>query len=113
MSTHIGAGYGSKFHLMRYLGRYRNLLNSQIEKETGGHVIEWLDFMPDAKNGYATTCASTTYDSNFSLSGVTVDGLGRLREAAEEVTNSRQTIISHSLAYDYDRRFLACHILAK
>jgi hypothetical protein len=46
MSDHIGAGYGSEFHLMRYLGRYRNLLNALIEKEIGGRVIEWLDFSP-------------------------------------------------------------------
>ena len=44
MSRHIGSGYGSEFHLMRYLARYRNELNSKIEKEIGGKVIEWLDF---------------------------------------------------------------------
>ena len=46
MSTHIGAGYGSEFHLMRYLARYRNRLNRRIEEKTGGRVIEWLDFLP-------------------------------------------------------------------
>jgi hypothetical protein len=44
MSVNIGSGYGSEFHLMRYMARYRNYLDSMVEKETGGKVIEWLDF---------------------------------------------------------------------
>ncbi|MFH1314386.1 MAG: hypothetical protein ABIJ00_14310 [Candidatus Eisenbacteria bacterium] len=49
MSTHIGAGYGSEFHLMRWMGRYRNELNTMIEQETGGQVIEWKDFKHSGK----------------------------------------------------------------
>ena len=40
----MGIGYGSEFHLLRYLGYHRNELNRAVEKETGGRVIEWLDF---------------------------------------------------------------------
>lgn len=54
MSSHIGAGYGSEFHLMRYLARYRNRLNRQIEEKTGDRVMEWLDFVPGRKEEYST-----------------------------------------------------------
>jgi len=40
----MGHGYGSEFHLLRYLGYHRAELNRQVEKETGGRVLEWLDF---------------------------------------------------------------------
>ena len=52
MSAYIGAGYGSEFHLMRYLGRYRNMLNGLIEMEIGGRVVEWLDFFPGTDADY-------------------------------------------------------------
>jgi len=54
MSRHIGAGYGSEFHLMRYLARYRNRLNRRIEEKAGGRVIEWLDFVPGSIEEYST-----------------------------------------------------------
>lgn len=37
-------GYGSEFHLLRYLGYHRKELNRQVEEVMGGRVIEWLDF---------------------------------------------------------------------
>ncbi len=40
----MGNGYGSEFHLLRYLGYHRNELSRALEKATGGRVIEWLDF---------------------------------------------------------------------
>ena len=40
----MGNGYGSEFHLLRYLGYHRHDLNRAVEKETGGRVSEWLDF---------------------------------------------------------------------
>ena len=40
----MGCGYGSEFHLLRYLGYHRHKLNSALEVETGGRVLEWLDF---------------------------------------------------------------------
>jgi hypothetical protein len=52
MSRHIGAGYGSEFHLMRYMARYRNHLDRCIESEIGGTVLEWLDFRPLARDKY-------------------------------------------------------------
>src|SRR6266849_5874705 len=40
----MGNGYGSEFHLLRYLGYHRHALNRAVEKETGGRVSDWLDF---------------------------------------------------------------------
>src|SRR5208283_661004 len=40
----MGDGYGSEFHLLRYLGYHRHELNREVEKTTGGRVTEWLDF---------------------------------------------------------------------
>jgi hypothetical protein len=40
----IGSGYGSEFHLLRYLGYHRKKLNREVQKQTGGRTIEWLDF---------------------------------------------------------------------
>lgn len=48
----MGCGYGSEFHLLRYLGYHRAELNRQVEKETGGRVIEWLDFYFDPGKKY-------------------------------------------------------------
>ncbi len=48
----MGCGYGSEFHLLRYLGYHRAELNRQIERETGGRVLEWLDFRFDPKKRY-------------------------------------------------------------
>lgn len=40
----MGNGYGSEFHLLRYLGYHRNELNRKVTEKTGGKVIEWCDF---------------------------------------------------------------------
>jgi hypothetical protein len=41
----IGYGYGSEWHLLRYLGRHREVLDQAILKVIGqGNGIEWLDF---------------------------------------------------------------------
>jgi len=41
----IGYGYGSEWHLLRYLGRHREELNRGIIKAAGaGTRVEWLDF---------------------------------------------------------------------
>lgn len=40
----IGYGYGSEWHLLRYLGYHRHFLNEQILPKTGGERLEWLDF---------------------------------------------------------------------
>lgn len=41
----LGFGYGSEWHLLRYLGRHRNLLGETIINNIGhGTSIDWLDF---------------------------------------------------------------------
>lgn len=42
--SEIGYGYGSEWHLLRYLGYHRQELNRAIERVTGGQVLDWLDF---------------------------------------------------------------------
>ena len=51
MGIHIGAGYGSEFHLMRIMGRYRNEFNWQASGAMGANITMWLDFMM-RDNGY-------------------------------------------------------------
>ena len=46
----IGYGYGSEWHLLRYLGYHRNYLNSILLKETNGININWSDFPFTNKN---------------------------------------------------------------
>ena len=41
---HIGNGYGSECHLLRFLGRHRDHLNKKVLEETGGDKVEWIDF---------------------------------------------------------------------
>jgi hypothetical protein len=40
----MGNGYGSEFHLLRYLGYHRHELNRAVEEKIGGRVSDWLDF---------------------------------------------------------------------
>jgi hypothetical protein len=40
----IGYGYGSEWHLLRYLGYHRDYLQNSILQITGGSHIQWLDF---------------------------------------------------------------------
>lgn len=40
----IGHGYGSEWHLLRYLGYHRLRLQEEILSKTGGDNIQWLDF---------------------------------------------------------------------
>ena len=46
----IGYGYGSEWHLLRYLGRHRNLLDKAVCEATGCGTIDWLDFGFDANS---------------------------------------------------------------
>lgn len=50
MSQIIGHGYGSEWHLLRFLGYHRKFLNDQIEKQTGLKISNWLDFNFSEKN---------------------------------------------------------------
>jgi len=45
----MGIGYGSEFHLLRYLGRHRNLLNERILSLLGYSNLNvyWLDYKFD------------------------------------------------------------------
>jgi hypothetical protein len=40
----IGYGYGSKWHLLRFLGYHREYFSKEVLKITGGKDISWLDF---------------------------------------------------------------------
>jgi len=40
----IGYGYGSEWHLLRYLGYHRKFFSEQILQLIGGQRLEWLDF---------------------------------------------------------------------
>ncbi|MEC8276845.1 MAG: hypothetical protein VX026_03955 [Myxococcota bacterium] len=42
----IGFGYGSEWHMLRWLGRHRQALNHQIQRTVKQNLgrIEWLDF---------------------------------------------------------------------
>jgi hypothetical protein len=46
----IGCGYGSEWHLLRYLGYHRKDLSQKTLDVTGGNSIEWLDFGFSKKN---------------------------------------------------------------
>ena len=48
----IGYGYGSEWHLLRYLGYHRNYLSQKIMDVTGGERISWLDFRFSKKYAY-------------------------------------------------------------
>lgn len=65
----IGYGYGSEWHLLRYLGRHRHKLDQAILKAIGqGDCVEWLDF---------------GFDPDVKFFDVELKGLGFLREVAE------------------------------
>lgn len=40
----IGYGYGSEWHLLRYLGYHRHYLSQEILNIIGADAIQWLDF---------------------------------------------------------------------
>ncbi len=40
----IGCGYGSEWHLLRYLGYHRSLLSQKVAATLGASRVEWLDF---------------------------------------------------------------------
>ena len=43
----IGNGYGSEFHLLRWMGRHRELFNQRVSTAVGrpGSVIKWMDLL--------------------------------------------------------------------
>lgn len=48
----MGYGYGSEFHLLRWMGRHREKFNEEVRKviDVKGEKIEWLDFKFESKN---------------------------------------------------------------
>lgn len=54
MAKHINWGFGGEFHLLRYMGRYRNELNRKIGMLLGGSNVQWLDFYHGRKEDYKT-----------------------------------------------------------
>lgn len=40
----LALGYGSEWHMLRYLGRYRNGLNAAVQAATGAADVQWLDW---------------------------------------------------------------------
>ena len=48
----MGYGYGSEFHLLRWMGRHREKFNDEVCKALGvqREEIEWLDFKFESKN---------------------------------------------------------------
>ena len=45
----MALGYGSEFHLLRWIGRHRNEFDKRIKQELNIDNISWLDFDFDAK----------------------------------------------------------------
>jgi len=46
----IGCGFGSDWHMLRYLGYHRSLLTEKVLEITGGDKISWLDHNFSTKN---------------------------------------------------------------
>ena len=46
----IGHGYGSEWHLLRYLGRHRERLATEVQRVTSCDTVQWLDFPFDPKS---------------------------------------------------------------
>jgi len=42
--SRVHLGYGSEWHMLRYLGRHRRLLTERVLELTGGSSIKWCDF---------------------------------------------------------------------
>ena len=46
----MGNGYGSEFHLLRFLGRHRRYFDQQVLTVIGAKEVEWLDSPFDNKS---------------------------------------------------------------
>ncbi len=44
--AHMGDGYGSECHLLRWMGRHRNLFDQRVSAAVGmpGSALKWMDF---------------------------------------------------------------------
>jgi hypothetical protein len=48
----MGDGYGSEFHLLRYLGRHRRVLDAAVLHETKAESVDWIDFDFDPSSAF-------------------------------------------------------------
>jgi hypothetical protein len=48
----MGDGYGSECHLLRFLGRHRDLLDRQISGIIGSDAVRWCDYPFDPSNAW-------------------------------------------------------------
>ena len=50
--AHIGNGYGSECHLLRWMGRHRDLFDQRVSAAVGmpGSTLNWMDFRFDEGN---------------------------------------------------------------
>lgn len=48
----IGKGYGSEWHLLRYLGRHRAEFDRIVLGNVGGERVEWVDFEFDKQSSF-------------------------------------------------------------
>ena len=42
--NNLGYGYGSAWHLLRFMGYHRGEFDAAVLASTGGNTINWLDF---------------------------------------------------------------------
>ena len=40
-------GYGSEFHLLRWMGRHRKVFDARVSEKLSVSSVEWLDFQFD------------------------------------------------------------------
>lgn len=50
--SEIGYGYGSEWHLLRYLGYHRQALSAAVAASTGASQVDWLDFPSDKRRRF-------------------------------------------------------------
>jgi RHS repeat-associated protein len=79
----------------------RKKLKYYLEGYEGGDYV-WINYQYNLDN--MLTGFTNTGGPTFTLGDVTVDGLGRLKEAAETIAYPGQSNRTYDLEYDYDMR---------
>ena len=74
----IGCGYGSEWHLPRYMGRHRDLLDARVKELVLAKAIRWLDFgfAPDQRWPDAES-SETASRSRWTAAVAPDSGVGR------------------------------------
>jgi hypothetical protein len=83
----MGCGYGSEFHLLRYLGYHRTELNREVEEKTGGRVLDWLDFEFDPKRKPAESDVELKGLAFLGQEGPTIEAWKKFRPQTGNVQN--------------------------